>query len=145
MAKKLTLQQQNFVKLFIQTSNAKQSLIQAGFKCKHPDRYAHQLLKKPQIQELLEKTRSEVQKKTEVTFEWKVQKLQEIIDRSLNQHLQDDDGSGKKLVLSDTAIKAIAELNKMQGHYAPEKRENLNVNTSLENIRRVRDEYKKEY
>ena len=133
MAKKLTLQQQNFVKYYLESMNATQALIKAGYKGKHADSYASQLMSKPQIKALLSKTNELVQNQIKATFEWKVQKLEQIIEQCLYSESK------------DTAIKAISELNKMQGHYAPEKRENLNVNTSLDNIRKVRDEYKKEY
>lgn len=55
--------------------------------------------------------------KLEISAEWKMQQLKELIEGCMNGQ-----ASEAKLHPSGV-IGAIAELNKMQGHYAPEKRE----------------------
>jgi hypothetical protein len=45
----------------------------------------------------------------------------------------------------DTAIKALAEVNKMRGNYAPTNVNVQSVSASIEDIRRAREEYKKDY
>lgn len=77
-----------------------------------------------------------------VTFDDKVKKLKEIIDNAI----VDD-------VPPQVAIQAIAELNKMQGHYSAEKHVNVNANVTLDpHLKKVTDlledlrkKYEKDY
>lgn len=132
-ALKLTEHQQLFLKQYLVLGNATEALLATGYKGKHPAKAASQLMHKPFVKQAIEKNRLKVEQKTLVTFEWKVNKLQEIIDQAQSSEQYRD------------AVAAMAELNKMQGHYAPEKQVNYNVDVTLENIRNARLEYKKEY
>jgi phage terminase small subunit len=71
-----------------------------------------------------------------VTPEYLINKLVSITERAIDINSPFQNG--------ELAIKAIAELNKMQGNYA---QQTVNVNTisaSIEDLRNARNEYKKE-
>jgi len=81
-----------------------------------------------------------------VTPEWKTTRLKHIVEKTIP--LVDDEPSDYA-----TGIKAIAELNKMQGHYAPTQNQNmnLNVNADADDVKAITerldklDRYKKDY
>lgn len=112
--RELTLQQREFIKFYIKTNNACESVKLAGYKTKYPDRVGSRVLNSNCIKEALVKYREKIEKKTEITFEWKLNELKKIIN-------------DPKTDKSDM-IKAIEVMNKMQGDNAPEKRENTNYN-----------------
>lgn len=63
------------------------------------------------------------------SFEWKIGKLVKIINLNVpddENNISSDPGSVKRYQFG-AALGAIAELNKMQGHYAPSKSVNLDI------------------
>ena len=75
----------------------------------------------------------EIEEKYGITYGYKAQRLQAIIDSETSK---DSD-----------RISAIAELNKMQGHYAPTQNinHNLNANIDLKDIANVLERVRREY
>ena len=71
-----------------------------------------------------------------ITPEYIKGKLNQIAENCINpdSHLPDN----------DTAIKALAEINKMQGNYAATQVNVAQVTTSIEDIRRAKSEYIKD-
>ena len=109
----------------------------AGYKgC---EKTAHLLLQRKNIQryidQLLHKIRAEG-----ATFEWKVSKLIQAVDTSIND-----------TEVKSTGIAAIAELNKMQGHYSADKvvTAHINIDSDIERgkalVNRLLEENKSEY
>ncbi|WP_218813990.1 hypothetical protein [Rickettsiella endosymbiont of Dermanyssus gallinae] len=77
-----------------------------------------------------------------VNHAWKLEKLKQIVDTFLpagSDFLEAKD--------VNSAIQAIAEMNKMQGHYAAEKHMNLNVavDTDIEQLEKLIEKYRKDY
>lgn len=109
---------------------------------------AMRLLRKPQVQEFLAKYEKTVEKKAEkeleVTVEWKMSKLKQCVEACL----RDDPETGEqKLYSAPGFIGAISELNKMQGHYAPEKSINAHFvgSTEQQEVEVLVKKYDKEY
>jgi phage terminase small subunit len=128
----LNYRQQTFLQHYLQSGNASESYRIAGYKTKYSDRSAYILMNKDPIKshiEWLKKKQSE-----SVTLEWKLDKLREIVNRYINSDNP------------DVCIKAIAELNKMSGDYAPTQVDNrtINIQADLEDVRNARLEYKKD-
>lgn len=71
-----------------------------------------------------------------VTLEYKVGKLKKVVDISIPEE------EGQKL-MGKTGIDAIAELNKMQGHYAAEKKE-VKVEMDLDEAAEIVEDAKRE-
>lgn len=101
----------------------------AGYKKKHADKAANRLIYSQPVATYIELCR----KKTQpiATYSDRINTLWEIAS---------ENSSG------DVRIKAIAEINKMQGDYKPVESINISVNTTatLEDIRHARLEYKQD-
>lgn len=123
MSKELNLRQQRFLEGYLRNGNASQAVRNAGYQTKYPDKYASQLLAKPQIKAELEETREKINTKTQLTFEYKLKTLAEGID----QYTASGD--------YDKAGRLIEIANKMQGHNAPDK----NVSTTEVDWARVKE------
>lgn len=132
-----------YVKL---NNNAEQAMLAIGYSPTTARKQAYLMLKRPEVKERIEKIMAKLEEKTLVTYEWKVKKLQEIIDSSFKVKKKViDDVTGEEVLVpefSKVAIQAMAELNKMQGHYAPTKNMNLYVNTTLDKITEAKRQYK---
>lgn len=122
----LNPKQQRFIDCYIENGgNATQALIQAGYTTRWPDRAAHILMKKPYIKRKLEEVREKMDSQIEATFVWKVRKLKKIVDTTTDEEI---------------AIKAIAELNAMQGHYAPQKKMTVTADVDIIKLREMTEE-----
>ena len=106
---RINLRQQKFVNAYIKLGSATKAMEQAGYKTKWPGKYSSELLAKPHIQALLEKTRNNINGASKLTIEYKLNTLHEGIAHYI------DSGD------YDKASKLIEVANKMQGHNAPEK------------------------
>lgn len=74
-------------------------------------------------------------------YEWKLNKLKQIVDTFINDeaHLTPTEVR--------VALLAINEMNKMQGHYSPEKHVNVNIKTDpdLQQLENLINQHGKEY
>lgn len=135
----LTAQQLAFCEAYLAGESAQKSAILAGYNS--PDRAASYLLRTKRIKDYLHKQQSRVVS-APITIEYKLDKLKTVVD----QFIPDSD---LKVNEVKVGISAIAELNRMQGHYAPDKSMNLNVNADAqatkELIERLESEHKSEY
>lgn len=108
----LTLKQQSFVDYYLDVankttySNGAQSAIAAGYSVKTAKEGAAQLLNKAYVQEAIEKKRAHIVKKSDISREFIVEQLKEILT------------TGEK---ESARVSAAAELNKMCGFNAPVK------------------------
>lgn len=75
-----------------------------------------------------------------ITYEWKLNKLKQIVDTFIK-----DEALTPTEVR--TALLAISEMNKMQGHYSPEKHVNVNIKTDpdLQQLESLMNQHGKEY
>lgn len=115
-------------------SNTKAYLLAGYDSIDHAAKAAFELTNRPPLKTHLDYFRAKNSKA--ITKEWKAQKLQQIIDMALDPD--------NPLANPDYAIKAMAELNKMQGDYPQQNISINNINTTLEDIRRVKAEYVKD-
>lgn len=136
----LTQKQYNFVLKYIENGfNAYQAAIAAGYSHNYSRIKAHLLLNHPSIKERLNDAYKQAQNNLEITFEWKLKKLKRVANL-----VPDNPNEPVSLHTAKVAIAAIAELNKMQGDYAPDKKLNVTVNATKERLieaRRQYDEY----
>lgn len=115
----LNEKQLRFCEEYIVDFNATQAAIRAGYSDKSAYSQAHDLLKKHEVQERIAELKKNLAKNTEITFDWKVNKLNEILQRAMN-NIYDKHGNERPTDIK-AAISAINELNKMQGHHSEEK------------------------
>ncbi len=133
---KLTPKQERFVKAIIKGKDQTEAAIEAGYSIHHAGKEGHQTISKDYVRKEIERNRSKINQLFEVTFLDKLNALWEIVSSTKYSDKE-----------KETAINAIKEMNRMQGHLAPEKSVNLNINDSdmLKDIESIRDAYKKEY
>ena len=132
--RELTEQQLVFCEAYLAGETQTYSAVLAGYKS--PKRAGSSLLMCKRIITYLDKRQSQLSK-VPITFEDKAERLMHVVSEAipLNSELT-------KQV--DTGIKAIAELNKMQGHYAPAQVQTVQVDATLEDIRNARQQYKQD-
>ncbi|WP_342227999.1 hypothetical protein [Rickettsiella endosymbiont of Rhagonycha lignosa] len=76
-----------------------------------------------------------------INYAWKLKKLKQIVDTFIH-----DEASLTSQEVR-TALIAISEMNKMQGHYSPEKHVNVNIKTDpdLQQLEDLIKQHGKEY
>lgn len=113
--KSLSEKQKRFVAEYLIDLNATQAAIRAGYSAKTARSVGSENLTKPDIAAAIAKAQARVAEKADWTAADRLQALKTIFD----SHAEKD---------ARVAISAIAEANKMQGSYAPQKREHTGPN-----------------
>ncbi len=136
--KPLTPMQYTFCSTYIKNGfNAYQAAVHAGYSEKYALTQTKKLITNPLVKERITQAFAKVDDKLGVAFEWRVSKLKRIV----NAIVPDDEHEEIKLVHGKVAIQALAEINKMYGDYAPEKRLNMTVNATLDKLTEARKAY----
>jgi phage terminase small subunit len=141
MKKPLTPMQYVFCSEYIKNGfNAYKAALTAGYSESYANCKAGELIKHPNIQERLvkayEKMETKQLDKLAISFTDKANILLSIINDIIPK-----DGSEPKRQYYKDAIKAMSELNKMQGDYAPDKRMNMTINATLDKLQEARKAY----
>lgn len=143
MTKRLTDLQQGFVLNYIKNGfNAKQAALDAGYSQDTAQDTSYQLTKHPDIKPLIDKAIARVDAKLElklgITMQHKVAKLSKLIDDCF---VRDDKGKVNK-GLADVGLRAMDMLNKMQGHYAPNRSLAVTVDSTKDRLIEAKRVYK---
>ncbi len=133
----LTERQRTFCEQYALSGDTVKAARLAGYKS--PRRNAHLLLKRKsmrnEIERLIDKFEAEG-----ITFEWKLRKLKQAVELSITE-----------TDIKSSGITAIAELNKMQGHYSADKvvTAHIQIDADIERAKLLVDrllvEHKSEY
>lgn len=67
-----------------------------------------------------------------ITPEWAINRLVTVVERTIPDSV-DDIESGMKLPDYNVGIKAISEISKIKGFYAPTQSQNMNINVKTDN------------
>lgn len=113
MNKKLTEQQKLFCDNYLITSDVSKASIAAGFTFTN-----YKILPRLEVKEYLKKNRKKLNNIIGLDFWWKAKRLQTIVNSVIGH---EDNPDSVDLQYANIAISAISELNKMQGHHAPDK------------------------
>jgi phage terminase small subunit len=130
----LNLKRQKFIDFYIESGNASDAVVRAGYTTKYPERYAYQLLQIPKIKSILEKTRQSINSHSNLSIKYKLDMLYEGIEyyRSRSQYVK--------------CSKLCEVANKMQGHNAPEKISGtINVANEMNDVIELTEKYTNEY
>ncbi len=117
--------------------DVKQAMIKAGFSPKNYSAIASRLLKKPEGQAYLKSLQVKSTHSAIATMEWAMEKLVLIVRAGIA-----DDGTITSEYVKDS-LRALSEINKIKGYYAPEKRVHLNMTVDAIQVARVRELAKK--
>jgi phage terminase small subunit len=101
--------------------NIKQAALSAGFSPTNYSSIASRLLKKPEGQAYLKSLQQESTNSAISNLDWIMEKLVRIVRAGIA-----DDGAITPKYVKDS-LRAISEINKIQGHYAPEKKFSFNM------------------
>ena len=104
----LTPKQERFVQEYLVDLNATQAAIRAGYSAKTASRIGQQLLAKTCISEAIQKAMKKREKRTEVTQDYVIAKLREIVEKDAS------DGPDSELKYANK-IRALELLGKHTG------------------------------
>lgn len=136
--KPLTEKQYSFVTNYIKNGfNAYQAARDAGYSEYFARTKTLTLVEHPNIKHRIEKAFQKVEQRIEVSFDWRINKLKRLIDAII----PDDTTKAINVRQGKTAIAAMAELNKMFGDYAPDKRLSVTVDATKERLQEARRQY----
>jgi len=140
--KTLTELQYNFVLNYVKNGfNAYQAAINAGYAESVAKVEAHKILAKPQVREHLRRAYQRVEAKQLNVLCMTMQEKAKVLSRIIYDIVPKDKSQEPKRKHYDQAIKAIAELNKMSGDYAPDKRLSLTVDATKDKLEEVKRQY----
>lgn len=137
----LTIRQTKFCQnLIIHPHNATQAAISAGYSHHIAKTIGSRLKTNPKIQGYLKILQSDLESQMTVSYEWKLDKLKQIVEVFIDS----EDLSPNKV---NSAIQAISEMNKMQGHYSAERHVNFNIKADpdLQQLEDLIKKHGKEY
>jgi phage terminase small subunit len=124
----------NFAMAYIELGDIYSAAIKAGYKHSYARTHAGELLKRPNVIKVIEKHKNKMSKIALASFEDKIELL-------WKKALEVDDAKDM--------VALVAELNQMQGHYAPQKTMNMNINAKIvqdfDDINQQYEDYKKEF
>lgn len=138
----LTIKQTKFCQNYIiPPHNATQTAIFAGYSPHIAKTIGSRLKANPKIQAYLKSLQADLESQMTVSYEWKLDKLKRIVEAFIEN--KENLRSNKV----NSAIQAIAEMNKMQGHYSPEKHVSVNIKTDpdLQQLENLINQHGKEY
>lgn len=110
---KLTAQHRLFCDNYVITADVKKASVAAGYIS-----YNYDVLDHPEVKAYLKDKRRKLNNAIGLDFWWKAKRLETLINSIIGR---EGDPDSVDLQYANVAISAIAELNKMQGHHAPEK------------------------
>lgn len=137
----LTPRQIKLCHALLSSNNLTQAALSAGYSPSSARTIGHRVRNNPQILAYFNPLQSQLAKRMKSTYEWKLKKLEQV----LNEFMTDNKGLIPKKV--STALQAIAEMNKMQGHYSAEKHVNVDVkaDADFEALNRLINQHAKDY
>jgi len=126
---RITEKQKKFCEAYLANGrNARAAAREAGYGKSYAGNKSGEILKSTIVKQYLRKRLQKADKQLEATFDWKLRRLKQIADSHEN----------------NIAVSAIAEMNKMQGHYSPDKHVNANININSDaDLIQVRDVMRK--
>lgn len=134
--KRLTQKQYDFVNHYITNGfNAEQASLAAGYSKQYSQSQSYKLPSQPAIAEHLSHAYKKAEENTEISFEWIINKYMKIISAFERSPLSQD---------ARVVIAALAELAKMRGFYAPDKKLSVTVNATqskMEEVRKIYNDY----
>lgn len=135
----ITNMQSHFISSYITNGfNATQACRDAGYSEIYAKTRSISLLDKPAIKKQIAKAFDRAEHRLTLTWEWKLN----ILRRIIVSIIPEDETLPIKTEHIKSAIAAIAELNKMHGDYAPEKRLSMTVDATQSKLLEARLEYK---
>lgn len=138
--RQLTDQQSQFVLNYVRNGfNTYQAAIDAGYSEETAKAEAYRTLTKPHVREYIAKAQQITEKihlnALVIAMDYKIKKLKRVVDQFI------PDTGDINVNEASIGIKAIQELNKIAGDYAPEKRLSLTVDATKDKLKEINKQY----
>lgn len=134
--REMTQMQSKFAENYVKNGfNAYQAALDAGYSESSARVRSHTMLDKQPIRERLDNAFCRVEVDLAVGFKWRVEKLKRLIDEGIPDEGEINQAHAR------LALAAIAEMNKMYGDYAPDKRLSVTVDATKEKLNEARRQY----
>ncbi len=117
MSKNLTIKQNRFIHEYLLNGNATSAAKKAGYSKKTAREIGHENLTKPHVAEAILNELKKRNDEAHWSFKKKLFLLQDIVEASIKKRV--DKRGNFTMFNVRAALSAIAEMNRMQGHYAP--------------------------
>lgn len=104
------------------------AFLECGYSPKYSTKQAWAFFNKPHVKEIIEKRMKKMEDKLGIKKEWCLLQLKNVIETGSHADI----------------IRAVAEINKMLDHYAPEKHE-MKVDIDIQEIIKAKEETQKKY
>lgn len=131
---KLTEMQYLFIHHYVNNGfNATKAALSAGYSTDFSTHQSHKLTNHPMVKQRISEI---LDRNIKVTLDEKIDYLLQIVNDIIPK-----DGSEPKRNMYMIAIKAISELNRMMGDYAPEKRLSVTVDATQKRLDDARKQY----
>lgn len=114
-------------------NNAMQAAMAVGDSKESAQKNSWTYLKNPLIKSFIGDKLKKMEKELDITFEWKLKKLKHVVQVSIP-----DESQVLEEIDARAGVAAIAEMNKMQGHYSPDKHINANISADTD-VKEVQD------
>jgi hypothetical protein len=119
-------------------NNGVQAALNVGISSGNARTWAYRTLKKAYIQNFLNREIKKMEDKLDITFEKKLALLWKCATRCSNE---DEQGE----FIPNSLINAVAELNKMQGHYKQKETTEDKIDEMKQKLDELADQYKRDY
>lgn len=138
----LTQRQHDFVINYIKNGfNVYQAAIDAGYSPSFAKSRSGELIHHPIINEKISKAYQAEEMKNMKEICMSMVDKAKVLDRIIRAVVPLDPNEPVNMKYASEAIKAVAELNKMQGDYAPDKRLSITVDATKERLIEARKQY----
>lgn len=139
---KLTQKQYDFTVNYIKNGfNAYQAALEAGYSDNYARFKAPGLINHPSINNRITKAYQQVEIEERRTLCMTIRDKAKVLDRIIRAVVPLDESQPVNMKFANEAIKAISELNKMQGDYAPDKRLSITVDATKDRLLEARKQY----
>ena len=139
---KLTDLQHKFTQNYIANGfNAYHAALDAGYSKSYAVVSSGKLIRNPIVKAQIDKAVARIDEKLEKKLAITIADKCKVLAKIINDIIPKDGSEIKRKYYGDL-MKAVDMLNKMQGHYAPDKRVSVNVDATKEKIEEIRRQYK---
>lgn len=133
----MTHKQQLFILEYLKDFNATRSALEAGYSKKTAYSIGNELLKNPEIQEAINSAMKQREERTEITQDYVLQNLTEIVERTMQrkpvmskgEQATDENGNNLWTFDAKNAIKALELLGRHLGMFTDKIQAELKDNT----------------
>lgn len=141
----LNPRQQQFCLEYVADFNATKAYERAYGEIKNPSTAASILMKNPEVEKKINQLTKDIandkKRQISITFDWKIEKLQEIIEYCM---MKDYDKYGvERMKDARTALSCIVEANVMQGHRAPTRIDvNMDIDSRIQQMHELVSQFR---